>query len=99
MKMKVQQGIDPVEFKDNIKNQSLKQQLLGREVYSRVQISTEEISKYYEAHTQEFDRPEEVRIRGILIYTEKKSPLKFPRWRKKPSKSFRRREAVKNSMN
>ena len=62
-KMMVQQGIDPVEFKQNIKNHSLKQQLLGREVYSRVQISTEEISKYYEAHKQEFDRPEEVRIR------------------------------------
>src|SRR6476620_11677250 len=56
-KMMLQQGIDPTEFKQNVKNQSLKQQLLGREVYSRVQISTEEISKYYDAHKQEFDRP------------------------------------------
>lgn len=82
-KMMVQQGIDPVEFKQNIKNQSLKQQLLGREVFSRVQISTEEISKYYEAHKQEFDRPEEVRIREILISTEKKEPSEIPALEKK----------------
>ena len=82
-KMMVQQGIDPVEFKQNIKNQSLKQQLLGREVYSRLQISTEEISKYYEAHKQEFDRPEEVRIREILISTEKKEPSEIPALEKK----------------
>lgn len=82
-KMMLQQGIDPVEFKQNIKNYSLKNQLLGREVYSRLQISTEEISKYYEAHKQEFDRPEEVRIREILISTEKKDPSEIPALEKK----------------
>lgn len=82
-KMMVQQGIDPVEFKTNIKNHSLKQQVLGREVYSRLQISTEEISKYYEAHKQEFDRPEEVRIREILISTEGKPPAEIPALEKK----------------
>ncbi|MCI0418121.1 MAG: peptidylprolyl isomerase [Acidobacteria bacterium] len=82
-KMMVQQGIDPVEFKLNIKNHSLKQQLLGREVYSRVQITTEEIAKYYEAHKQEFDRPEEVRIREILISTEKKEDSAMPALEKK----------------
>ena len=71
-KLMVQQGVDPVEFKQNVKNQALKQQVLGREVYSRIQVSTEEISKYYEAHKQDFDRPEEVRIREILIGTEGK---------------------------
>jgi peptidyl-prolyl cis-trans isomerase SurA len=82
-KMMIQQGIDPVEFKQNIKNQSLKQQVLGREVYSRLQISTEEISKYYQAHKQEFDRPEEVRIREILISTEGKNEEALPALEKK----------------
>jgi peptidyl-prolyl cis-trans isomerase SurA len=82
-KMMVQQGIDPTEFKQNIKNQSLKQQLLGREVFSRVQISTEEISKYYESHKQEFDRPEEVRIREILISSENKESSEIPALEKK----------------
>ncbi len=84
-KMMAQQGIDPTEFKQNIKNRSLTQQVLGREVYSRIQnaISNDEVSKYYEAHKQEFDRPEEVRIREILISTEGKDPSALPALEKK----------------
>jgi peptidyl-prolyl cis-trans isomerase SurA len=84
-KVMVQQGIDPVEFKQNIKNRSLTQQVLGREVYSRIQnaISNDEVAKYYEAHKQEFDRPEEVHIREILISTEGKEPPSIPALEKK----------------
>jgi peptidyl-prolyl cis-trans isomerase SurA len=104
-KMMVQQGIDPVEFKQNIKNHSLKQQVLGREVYSRLQISTEEITKYYEAHKQEFDRPEEVRIREILISTEGKEVAEVSALEKKAQEVLQKAKsgekfdelAVKNS--
>jgi peptidyl-prolyl cis-trans isomerase SurA len=89
-KMMVQQGIDPVEFKQNIKNHSLKQQVLGREVYSRLQISTEEITKYYEAHKQEFDRPEEVRIREILISTEGKEVAEVSALEKKAQEALQK---------
>lgn len=84
-KMMAQQGIDPTEFKQNIKNRSLTQQVLGREVYSRIQnaISNDEVTKYYEAHKQEFDRPEEVRIREILISTEGKDSSALPALEKK----------------
>jgi peptidyl-prolyl cis-trans isomerase SurA len=84
-KMMAQQGIDPTEFKQNIKNRSLTQQVLGREVYSRINqgISNDEVTKYYEAHKQEFDRPEEVRIREILISTEGKDPSALPALEKK----------------
>jgi peptidyl-prolyl cis-trans isomerase SurA len=82
-KMMVQQGIDPVEFKLNTKSQALKQMVLSREVYSHIQISTEEISKYYEAHKQDFDRPEEVRIREILITSEGKKDFDMAALQKK----------------
>ena len=82
-KMMSQQGIDPVEFRLNAKSQALKQMVLGREVYSHVQVSTEEISKYYEAHKQDFDRPEEVRIREILIATEGKKDFDIGALQKK----------------
>ncbi|MEW5977556.1 MAG: peptidylprolyl isomerase [Acidobacteriota bacterium] len=82
-KMMLQQGIDPVDFKNSVKNQSLRQQVLGREVFSRLQISTEEINRYYEEHKQDFDRPEEVRIREILISTEGKEPSELPPLEKK----------------
>jgi peptidyl-prolyl cis-trans isomerase SurA len=82
-KMMVQQGVDPVEFKLNAKTQALKQMVLSREVYSHIQISTEEITKYYDAHKQDFDRPEEVRIREILIATEGKKDFDIGALQKK----------------
>lgn len=82
-KMMIQQGVDPVEFKQNAKTQALKQMVLSREVYSHIQVSTEEISKYYEAHKQDFDRPEEVRIREILITTEGKKDVDMGALQKK----------------
>ena len=82
-KMMIQQGIDPVEFKINAKSQALKQMVLSREVYSHIQVSTEEITKYYEAHKQDFDRPEEVRIREILITTEGKKDFDMGALQKK----------------
>ena len=91
-KLMLQQGIDPVEFKQNIKNRSLTQQVLGREVYSRIQnaISNDEVTKYYEAHKQEFDRPEEVRIREILISMEGKDPSAIPALEKKAQEALQK---------
>jgi peptidyl-prolyl cis-trans isomerase SurA len=89
--MMSQQGIDPVEFKQNIKNHSLKQQVLGREVYYKLQqISSEEVNKYYETHKQEYDRPEEVRIREILISSEGKNASALPALEKKAQEALQK---------
>jgi peptidyl-prolyl cis-trans isomerase SurA len=71
-RMMIQQGVDPVEFKEILKKRNLRDQVLGREVYGRLQVTGEEISKYYEAHKQEFDMPEQVAISEIMISTEGK---------------------------
>ena len=93
-KMMSQQGIDPAEFKQNIKNHNLKQQVLGHEVYYKLQqISSEEVNKYYEAHKQEFDRPEEVRIREILISTEGKNPSELATLEKKAQEALQKAKA------
>ena len=91
-KMMTQQGIDPTEFKQNIKNRSLTQHVLEREVYSRIQmaISNDEVTKYYEAHKQDFDRPEEVRIREILISTEGKDAAALPALEKKAQEALQK---------
>lgn len=69
----VQQGIDPADFKESIKRRALREQVLGREVYSRLTVTGDEISKYYEAHQQDFDRPEQVSISEIRISTQGKA--------------------------
>jgi peptidyl-prolyl cis-trans isomerase SurA len=77
-KLMAQQGVDPVEFKDNLKKRSLREQVLGREVYSRLTISGDDISKFYEEHKEEFNRPEQVAISEIMISTDGKDPALLP---------------------
>jgi peptidyl-prolyl cis-trans isomerase SurA len=77
-KLMIQQGVDPAEFKENLKKNNLRDQVMGREVYSRLSVTGEEISKYYDEHKQEFDRPEQVAISEILILTEGKDRALVP---------------------
>jgi peptidyl-prolyl cis-trans isomerase SurA len=77
-KLMATQGVDPVEFKDNLKKRSLREQVLGREVYSRLTISGDDISKYYDEHKEDFNRPEQVAISEILISTDGKDPALLP---------------------
>ncbi len=78
-----QQGINPAEFRKRIKEQSLKEQVLGREVYYRIQVSTSEIKTFYEANQEKFDRPEQVRLQEILIASNGNDPSEVEQRRKK----------------
>jgi peptidyl-prolyl cis-trans isomerase SurA len=58
----------PVEFfKDTIRTQYLTQQVLQREVYPKVLITTEEIRGFYEANLDEFDRPAGIQLQEIVF--------------------------------
>jgi len=66
------QGISFEDFKQNMRNQIITQQVIGREVGSRLNISKEDEEKFYEEHKSELDQPEEIRLSEILVSTEKK---------------------------
>ncbi len=76
-------GISWEDYKENIKNSLLTQELIRREVGGRIQISQEEVRKYYEAHRDEFNRPESVALREIFLSTRGKSPAEVAEIRKK----------------
>ena len=82
------QGINPTEFKKRIKEQSLREQVLGREVYYRIQVSTEEIKTFYEANREKFDRPEQVRLQEILVASDGNDPAEVERLRKKAEEAL-----------
>jgi peptidyl-prolyl cis-trans isomerase SurA len=65
------QGISFEDFKQNLKNQIITQQVIGREVGSKMNITKEEEEKYYQAHKSELEHPEQIRLSEILISTEK----------------------------
>jgi peptidyl-prolyl cis-trans isomerase SurA len=66
------QGISFEEFKQNLRNQIITQQVIGKEVGSRLVISKEDIQKFYDDHKVEMEQPETIRLSEILISTDPK---------------------------
>jgi len=66
------QGVSFEDFKQNMRNQIITQQVIGREVGSRLNITKDDEQKFYDEHKTELDQPEEIRLSEILISTEKK---------------------------
>ena len=76
-------GQDFEDFKGQIRDQLLTQELIRKEVGSRVIISHEDVAKYYNDHKSEFVRPETVVLREIFVSTEGKPDADIPALRKK----------------
>jgi peptidyl-prolyl cis-trans isomerase SurA len=64
-----QQGTSYEDFKANIRNNIITQEVVRDEVGSRIQISQPEIRQYYQQHLADFTQPESVHLREILIPT------------------------------
>ena len=61
------QGVSFEDFKQNMKNQIITQQVISREVGSRMNLTKEDETKYYEQHKSEFAQPEQIRLGEILV--------------------------------
>jgi peptidyl-prolyl cis-trans isomerase SurA len=68
------QGLNWDDYKTQLRNSLLTQKVIQQEVGGRMDIGTDEVKKYYNAHKQEFVRPEEVDLSDILLSTDAKSP-------------------------
>ena len=66
------QGVSFEDFKQNLRNQIITQQVIGKEVGSRLSINKEDEQKFYDEHKAEMERPETIRLSEILISTEAK---------------------------
>jgi peptidyl-prolyl cis-trans isomerase SurA len=64
-----QQGVSFEDFKANIRNGVLTQQVVREEVGSHLQMTQSQEQGYYEAHKQEFSQPEQVKLSEILVPT------------------------------
>jgi len=78
---KTGQGFE--DFKGQIRDQLLTQELMRKEVGGRIIISHEDVEKYYKDHKNEFVRPETVVLREIFVSTEGKAEADIPALRKK----------------
>jgi peptidyl-prolyl cis-trans isomerase SurA len=67
------QGVSFEDFKQSTKNQIISQEVIGREVGSRLTITKDEEQAFYDQHKNELVQPEQVKLSEILISTDKGS--------------------------
>lgn len=70
--VKEQTGVVFEDFRNDMKNQMLRERVIRQEVGEHINIKHEEVEKYYNEHKTEFVREEQLFAREILISTEGK---------------------------
>ena len=68
-----QQGVSYEDFKANIRNSIITQQVVRDEVGRKISMSPGEVEAYFKAHESEFAQPESVSLNEILVPTPAKS--------------------------
>jgi peptidyl-prolyl cis-trans isomerase SurA len=84
------QGLNWEDFKDNIRKGILTQRVISQEVGSHINVSHDEIEKYYNEHKKEYIRPEQVALREIVVSTEGKKDAELPDLKKKADTALKR---------
>jgi peptidyl-prolyl cis-trans isomerase SurA len=84
------EGLNWEDFKNNIRNGLLTKKVIGSEVGSHINISKDEIQKYYDEHKAEFMRPEQVALRSIEVNTAGKDEADVAELRKKAETARKR---------
>jgi len=67
------QGVSFEDFKQNLRNQIITEQVISHEVEQHMPITREEEEKFYEEHKAQMQQPEEVRLSEILISIQPKN--------------------------
>jgi peptidyl-prolyl cis-trans isomerase SurA len=68
------EGMSWEDYKAQIRNSLLTQEVIGKEMRGRIVIGEEEIKKFYDEHQKEFVRPEQVVLAEIFLSTTGKTP-------------------------
>lgn len=68
------EGIAWEDYKTQMRNKLLTQEVISREVGGHMNFTTDEIKQYYDAHQEEFNTPEEVFLASIFLSTDGKTP-------------------------
>src|SRR5580704_1976760 len=85
-----QGGMNWEDFKNNIRNGLLTKKVISSEVGSHINVSKEEIQKYYDEHKADFVRPEQVALRSIEINTAGKDEAEVAELKKKADTALKR---------
>jgi peptidyl-prolyl cis-trans isomerase SurA len=62
-----QSGMSEEELRARLRDNLLFQEVLGREVHSKIEINEEELQRYYREHPQEFEIPAQLELRAVVV--------------------------------
>ena len=68
------EGLSWDEYKSQFRTRLLTQEVIHREMGSRIIIGHDEVKQYYDAHQKDFVKPEQVELAEIFLDTKDKSP-------------------------
>jgi peptidyl-prolyl cis-trans isomerase SurA len=89
------QGVSYEDFKNNMRNQIITQQVIQREVGSKIQVTSEETQQFYSEHKAELEQPERVRLSEILIPVTGNEPAQLEQAQRQANEAL---EAVRKGM-
>lgn len=68
------EGMSWEDYKAQIRNSLLTQEVIAKEMRGRIIIGEDEVKKFYDEHPKEFTRPEQVVLADIFLSTTGKTP-------------------------
>lgn len=68
------QGLTLEQYRAKVKSEIEKVALVNREIRSRVNVTKEDVQRHYEAHKDEYEIKDRVRVRGILFAVSPVAP-------------------------
>ena len=80
-----QERLSVAELRARLRDQLTVEKLFREEVFSRVQVSDEEVARHYAEHAAEFDEPERVHARQIVVRTREEAAKLRDEVRRKPA--------------
>jgi len=71
--MLASQGVEFEKWKSDIWEDVMIERLISREVNRRVAVASHDVRRYYQEHATEFEKPDQVRVRQIVVATEEEA--------------------------
>jgi parvulin-like peptidyl-prolyl isomerase len=69
-----QQGLDYDKYRQQIREEIEKVQLLNKQIRAKVTVSPEDVTRYYEAHKKDYERPGMIKVRQITLRLDSDAP-------------------------
>jgi peptidyl-prolyl cis-trans isomerase C len=79
-----QQRLSAADLKARLRDQLVVEKLFNDEVFPQVQVSDDEVQRYYAEHPSEFEQPERVRVQQIVVKTREEALKIREEVRRKP---------------